>query len=85
MQTIFNINLDNYLRELANLPKRSEEEGAMMGQTGMAPFMPQGAPTPAGAPAGAPAPAAAPAPAPEAPPASPNFFDMAVQQEQQNP
>ena len=51
------INLDNYLRELANLPKRSEEEGAMMGQTGMAPFMPQGAPAPAGAPAGAPAPA----------------------------
>lgn len=65
--------MDNYLRGLANLPPRSEEEGAMMAPQGMDPLM--GGQPPAGAPAGS--------PAPEAPPASPNFFDMAVQQEQQ--
>jgi len=56
----------------------------MMAPQGMDPLM--GGQPPAGAPpAGAP-PAGAPpagAPAPEAPPASPNFFEMAVQQEQQ--
>lgn len=46
--------LDNYLRKLANLPKRSETEGNVMGQAGMETMQP---PPPAGAPAGAPAPA----------------------------
>jgi hypothetical protein len=53
--------LDNYLRNLANLPKRSETEGNVMGQAGMetmqgAPPLPNGAPAP-GMPTGAPAPA----------------------------
>jgi len=55
--------LDNYLRHLANLPKRSETEGNLMGQAGMetmqgAPPLPNGAPAP-GMPTGAPAPAPA--------------------------
>ena len=77
--------MDNYLRGLANLPAKSEEEGGMMAPQGMDPLTgapPAGAP-PAGAPAGAP-----PAPPAGAPPAdatapSPNFFEMATQQEQQ--
>jgi len=74
--------MDNYLRGLANLPPRSEEEGGMMAPQGIDPLTgaPAGAPTAAGAPAGA---AAAPPAEPAAPPAAPNFFDMAVQQEQQ--
>lgn len=67
--------MDNYLRNLANLPPRSEQEGGMMAPQGMGPLMGEQPP------AGGPAPAGA--PAPEAPPEAPNFFDMAVQQEQQ--
>lgn len=53
--------LDSYLRGLANLPKRSETEGNVMGQAGMgtmqgAPPLPNGAPAP-GMPTGAPSPA----------------------------
>ena len=74
--------MDNYLRGLANLPPRSEEEGGMMAPQGMDPLM--GGQPPAGAPP-APPPAGAPAGAPpaDATASSPNFFEMAVQQEQQ--
>lgn len=51
------LDLDNYLRSLANLPKRSETEGNMMGQAGMETMQPPSAGF--GAPAGAPAPAGA--------------------------
>jgi hypothetical protein len=79
--------MDNYLRGLANLPPRSEEEGGMMAPQGMDPLMggqpPAGAP-PAGAPpAGAPPASPAGAPPADATASSPNFFEMAVQQEQQ--
>lgn len=47
--------LDNYLRDLANLPKRSEEEGVP--PVGMGAIPPNGAPAPTGTPAPAPAPA----------------------------
>jgi hypothetical protein len=78
--------MDNYLRGLANLPPRSEEEGGMMAPQGMDPLMggqqPAGAP-PAGAPPAPPAGAPAGAPPADATASSPNFFEMAVQQEQQ--
>lgn len=53
--------MDNFLRSLAGLPKRSEEEGGLMGQTGIGPMMGQ-----------PPAPAVAPTqPTPEQMPAAP--------------
>lgn len=74
--------MDNYLRGLANLPPRSEEEGGMMAPQGMDPLM--GGQPPAGAPpAGAPPAPPAGAPPADATASSPNFFEMAVQQEQQ--
>lgn len=74
--------MDNYLRGLANLPPRSEEEGGMMAPQGMDPLM--GGQPPAGAPpAGAPPAPPAVAPPADATASSPNFFEMAVQQEQQ--
>ncbi len=61
------IDMDNYLRGLANLPKRSEEAGVP--PMGMGQMPPNGAP----APAGAPDPAGA--PAPEQPAPAPNLFE----------
>ena len=82
------LEMDNYLRALANLPPRSEQEGGMMAPQGMDPLTGQPVPPapPAGAPAGAPPPAGAPAGAPagEAPAPEPtNLFEMVSQQEQQ--
>jgi hypothetical protein len=63
------IDMDNYLRSLANLPKRSEQEGVPpMGNGEMQPMPPD-----ANAPAGAGAPAEAPA---EAPAPAPNLFEQ---------
>jgi hypothetical protein len=61
------LELDNFLRGLANLPKRSEEEGVPQPGMGMPPE--QGAP---------PMPGQAPAPAPAAAPET-NVFDQVGQ------